>query len=42
MGVDISISTRQGTCHAGDVIEGSVHLNVSGVGVPFSNSKFGD
>ncbi|CAM9445217.1 unnamed protein product [Ectocarpus sp. 6 AP-2014] len=29
MGIDITISTRQGACYAGDVIEGAVHLNVS-------------
>lgn len=31
MGVDITISTRQGACFAGDTIEGGVHLNVSSV-----------
>lgn len=31
MGVDITISTRQGACFAGDVIEGAVHVNVSAV-----------
>ncbi|CAM9692644.1 unnamed protein product [Scytosiphon promiscuus] len=29
MGVDITISTRQGACFAGDTIEGTVHVNVS-------------
>eukprot|EP00752_Nemacystus_decipiens_P010235 g9119.t1 len=28
MGVDITVSTRQGACFAGDAIEGTVHVNV--------------
>lgn len=31
MGVDITISTRQGACFAGEVIEGAVHVNVAAV-----------
>ena len=31
MGVDITISTRQGAYFAGEVIEGAVHVNVAAV-----------